>query len=201
MDVQLESPNPPVNVLEGYVTQQETRLIVTCHDRVFEKVTVTDGDKKPLFRIEGTKWGTSWSWRRKAFDANGNNHLFDFRHESVSLKNNWVIEDPSGRKLASLVHKSQVTSEHSAINATVRTITGEDVLVQMRQHDRAALMTTISTGDTPIASIQKVIDNTKARKSGVVQTVWDVRVAAGVDLSMILMLALCRAEMAHVWKQ
>ncbi|KAI1351285.1 hypothetical protein F5Y01DRAFT_283311 [Xylaria sp. FL0043] len=203
MDVSLQSPSPQVDMLGSHVSQEETTLTLHCHDSTFKKATVVDAEGNPVFRIEGTTFGTSWSWRRKVFDAIDNRHLFDFRHESLDFKNRWVVEDTTGRKLCSLVHKSQVTTNHSAINATVRTVVGEDVLVAMRPRDGAALMATVSVGDgTTIATISKLVDNTsKLFRGDQDKSVWVLRAAAATDLAMIIALALCRAEMGHVWKE
>ncbi|KAI1278894.1 hypothetical protein F5Y07DRAFT_359819 [Xylaria sp. FL0933] len=203
MDISLQSPSPPVDMLGSHVSQEETTLTLHCHDSTFKKATVVDAAGNPVFRIEGTTFGTSWSWRRKVFDAIDNRHLFDFRHESLDFKNRWVVEDITGHKLCSLVHKSQLTTNHSAINATVRTVVGEDVLVAMRPRDGAALMATVSVGDsTTIATISKVVDNTsKLFRGDQDKSVWVLRVAAATDLAMITALALCRAEMGHVWKE
>jgi hypothetical protein len=172
-------------MLGDHVSQQETAFMLYCHDSTFKKVTVLDAAEKPIFRAEGTKWGTSWSWRRKVFDTTNDRHLFDFRHESFDFKNRWVVEDAGGRKLCSLVHKNQVTSQHSAVDATVRTAVGEDVLVTMRPQDDAALTTTVRVGDTAVATIRKVVDNTKAVNGDRDKSVWEVRVAAAVDLTLV----------------
>ncbi|KAI0552066.1 hypothetical protein F4679DRAFT_537550 [Xylaria curta] len=201
MDIKLQSLSPPVNMLDGYLSQQETTLTLHCHDSSFKKATAVDAERNPVFRVEGTTWGTSWSWRRKVLDATNNRHLFDFRHESLDFKNRWVVEDTTGRKLCSLVHKNQLTINHSAIDVTVRTAAGEDILVLMRPHDGAALMTTISVDGTIIATIRKAIDNTKTFRGDQDNSVWELRVATATDMTMIVALALCRAEMGHVWKQ
>ncbi|KAI1474294.1 hypothetical protein K445DRAFT_315547 [Daldinia sp. EC12] len=200
MEAPLQTPSPPVNIFNDYVSSQETTLNVYCHDRIFERVTVTDSAGQALFRVEGTKFGTSWSWRRKIFDSS-NTHLFDFRHKSIDIKNSWVIENPNGDKICSLVHKSQVTRDHSAVDATVRTQAGEEVLVTMRPNDHSALTSTISVGGTVIATIRKVEDNDVSNLGNRDRTVWEVKTASGVDLSLMVILILCRAEMAHVWRQ
>ncbi|KAI1127245.1 hypothetical protein F5Y10DRAFT_266318 [Nemania abortiva] len=201
MDIKLQSPSPPVNMLDNYRSQQEITLTLHCHDGTFKKATALDAEQNPVFRIEGSRWGTSWSWRRKVFDATDSRHLFDFRHESFDFKNRWIVEDTTGRKICSLVHKNQLTSDHSAIDATVRTAVGEDILVSMRPQDGAALTTTVIISDTIIATIRKVIDNTGISRGDRDSSVWELRVAAATDLTMIIAFALCRAEMGHVWNQ
>ncbi|KAI0160016.1 hypothetical protein GGR52DRAFT_174944 [Hypoxylon sp. FL1284] len=201
METSLQTPNPAVNMLSGYVSQQPTTMTVVCHDSIFKNVTATDGAGKPLFRVEGSNFGASWSWRRKVWDSVGDRRLFDFRHESLDLKNRWVVESPDGRKLCSLEHKKQLTRDHSAVDATVRTDAGEQVLVVMRPNGHAAVTTTVSVGNTVIATIQKVEDNSPGMRGDRERSIWEARVPAGVDLGLIMAMVLCRAEMGHVWKQ
>ncbi|KAI1439397.1 hypothetical protein F5Y02DRAFT_91690 [Annulohypoxylon stygium] len=209
MDFTLQTPVPPVNMLSGHVSESEMTFTVHCHDDYFRNVTASDSVGKPLFRVEGAKFGTSWSWRRRVWESSSDRHLFDFRHNSFDIKNGWVVESPDSRKLCSLVHKSQVTRHHSCINATVCTEAGEQVLVAMRHKDHEALVTTITVGDTTIATIHKINDISSIKYNPAIglakrsesERVWEVRVASGVDLSFIMALALCRVEMGHVWKQ
>ncbi|KAI0506243.1 hypothetical protein F5B22DRAFT_473586 [Xylaria bambusicola] len=201
MDISLQSPTPPVEILSGYVSEDEKTLALHCHDDTFKAATVFNAEGNPVFRVEGTSFGKSWSWRRKVFDAAYDRHLFDFRHENFDFKNRWVLEDNTGRKFGSFVHKSQLTTNHSAIDATVRTTAGEDVLVTMRPRDAAALTVAVTVNDTTIAAIGKVADNRNTLSHKGDSTVWSIRVAAATDLTLIVALALCRAEMGHVWNQ
>ncbi|KAI1377694.1 hypothetical protein F4677DRAFT_45302 [Hypoxylon crocopeplum] len=201
MDTPLFPPNPPLIMLGGHMSQHETELIIRCHDRIFRKVSASDHSGQALFRVEGARFGTSWSWRRKVFDSVTDKHLFDVRHENFDIKNKWVVETPDALQLCSLVHKAQLTSNHSSINVTVRTEAGEQVLVVMRQVDRSALTVIISIGDTTIATIQKTEDNDITFLGNKDRSVWKARVAAGVDLKLIMAIALCRAEMGHLWRQ
>ncbi|OTB13780.1 hypothetical protein K445DRAFT_319672 [Daldinia sp. EC12] len=201
METPLQTPNPPVNMLDGYVSQEQVMLTMYCHDSSFKSVTVLDGEGNPIFRVEGTTFGTSWSWRRRVWDSKKDCRIYDFRHNSLDIKNGWVVETPEGRKLCSLQHQSQVTRNHSSVDATVRTEAGEDVLVLMRPNGMAAITTTITVGDATIATIHKVEDNLPGSRGGRERSVWAVRIAPGVDMSLIMVMALCRAEMGHVWKQ
>ncbi|RYP78056.1 hypothetical protein DL771_000749 [Monosporascus sp. 5C6A] len=190
MEIPLQTPNPPVNMLTSYISEQEMTFIVHCHDRTFKHVTAADSNGQPLFHVKGTTPGTSWSWRRKVYDSSNDHLLFDFRHHSLDIKNGWVIESPTGRKLCSLVHKAQITSKHSAIDATVHTESGEQVLVLMRPNDHGALTVTISVGGTAIATIRKAEDNDLVILGKRNRSVWEVRVASGVDLSLVMRLRL-----------
>ncbi|CAN8097845.1 unnamed protein product [Discula destructiva] len=201
-DHPLQTAKPPVMMLNGYQTIHETTLTLYCHDNTMTKVTAIGDKDKKLFHVDGAKFGASWSWRRKVFDSTTQKHIFDFRHESISLKNPWVIENHEGQKICSIVHNAQITQEHSSVNATVRTQAGEDVAVAMRQKDHAATTAHIQVGDATIAIIYKIEDNDlhplpKDRD----RSVWKARISPEADLSLIFMMMLCRAEMGHVWRQ
>ncbi|KAI0974216.1 hypothetical protein F4678DRAFT_402983 [Xylaria arbuscula] len=198
MDVQLQSPQQSFCMLDGHTTQEETTMILHYHDVIFKNASILNDKGKPIFRIEGSP---SWSWKRKIFNSAGDRLLFDFRHESSDVKDRWKVEDPNGREMCSLAYEKQTTS---AVEATVHTLAGEDVLVLMRPQSCGSVWTSISVGGATIATICRFVDNariwgnTNRNKD---QTAWVIHVAAGVDLSMITVLALSRAEMAHVWKQ
>lgn len=104
---------------------------------------------------------------------------------SLDLKNGWVVESPDGGQLCSLQHKAQVTRDHSAVDVTVRTEAGEDVLAVMRPNGHAAITVTVSVGDTIIATVHKVEDNSPGMRGDRERSVWEARVAAGVDLSFV----------------
>ncbi|RYP60841.1 hypothetical protein DL770_009919 [Monosporascus sp. CRB-9-2] len=163
MEIPLQTPKPQVNILTDYISEEEMSFIVYCHDSTFKHVTAADSNGQPLFHVMGTTFGTSWSWRRKVYDSSNDQHIFDFRHHSLDIKNGWVAESPTGRKLCSLENKSQIATKHFAIDATVYAESGEDVLVLMRPTDPSALTVTISVGGTAIATIRKAEDNTTFR--------------------------------------
>ncbi|KAI3399859.1 hypothetical protein diail_5370 [Diaporthe ilicicola] len=215
----LTTPSPPVIMLPGHTTERETSITVECHHHAFNLVTATlDGDpSEPLFRVEA-KLGTSWSWRRKVFaDSPGGSppeqrrHLFDFRHASVDPKNRWLVEAAGDkRQLAELVHQKQITSlGHSDVDATVRTVAGEDVVVSMRRADDVGEDVTVSVDGAPFARIEKVsyqaptgvVGSLIGEKATGPSSVWKVKAADGVDLALVMVMTLCRAEMYHVWKK
>ncbi|KAH9904423.1 hypothetical protein F4778DRAFT_732413 [Xylariomycetidae sp. FL2044] len=203
MDITLQTPDPPVHMLSGYTSDREASFMVHCHDTFFRRVTMTsEGAAGKTFRVDGSVLGSSWSWRRKVLDGETGAHVFSVRHRSFDLlKNGWVVESPDGKRLCSLAHKTQITSEHSAIDGTVRTVEGEEVLVTMRHEDSGARLTRVSVGDVTFASIRKYEDNYMVPRGGRARSVWEVRVAAGVDLSLVMVMVFCRAEMSHVWRQ
>lgn len=233
----LETPDPPVSMLTGHTTRQQTSLTVECQDRSFRRATASlDGGVggaatapvETLFDVQGAVWGTSWSLRRKVYGGslgNGNvdaeknkgasHHLFDLRHHSMDPKNGWVVEAAGdGRVLATLVHNNFATKKHSDINATVRTTAGEDVLVTMRQPDDDVNLVHLRVGASGelFATIEKTETNrSSATLIGTMvllrtdeikpRSVWKVKTAAGVDLSLVMAMVLVRAEMAHVWEK
>ncbi|KAF2997735.1 hypothetical protein E8E14_003128 [Neopestalotiopsis sp. 37M] len=199
MNITLQTPTPAVLMTDKFVSTSEVTFTVHCHDSTFKKVTVFDSSEQELFRVEGSAFGTSWSWRRKVLDATGRN-LYDFRHHKFDNKNGWVVESPDGQKLCSLEHAAFLKKGHAAITAIVRTTAGEDVQIEMTPMDHSALTTTIGVGGSLFAAITKVEDNNISFRAGKDRSVWSVRAAPGVDLSLLLAMALCRAEMGHVWK-
>lgn len=222
----LATPQPPIVMLEGYTSTKETSFMVDCHDSVFNLVTtrLDTPPNEPLFRVE-SKLGTSWSWRRKVYDQTSDSegadggaatqkHIFDFRHASMDPKNRWLVEAADDRRhLAELVHKKQLTSMgHSDIDAVVRTTAGEDVIVSMRRSRSAGVEfedMCLTVGDTTFALIQKVAYTPPVGLVGKIvgedvkgpSSVWKATVAEGVDMSLVMVMVLCRAEMCHVWKK
>ncbi|ETS78832.1 hypothetical protein PFICI_08685 [Pestalotiopsis fici W106-1] len=199
MNISLQTPTPAVSMTDRYVSTSETTFTVHCHDSTFRKVTVFDSSEQVLFRVEGSAIGTSWSWRRKVLDSSGR-ALFDFRHHKFDNKNGWVVESPDGQKLCSLEHAAFLKKGHAAITAIVRTTAGEDVRVEMMPMDHSALTTTVGVDGCPFAAITKIEDNDVTLRGGKDRSVWSVQAASGVDLSLLLAMVLCRAEMGHVWK-
>lgn len=186
MDIVLQPPMPPVIMLSGHLIPDVMTFQVHCHDSSFKKVTAVDATGKELFRVEGPSFGTSWSWRRKVFDATDGKHLFDFRHETFNLKNGWLVEDPSGRKLCSLAHRDQVTATRPAVNATFHTVMGVDAMVVMQPQDHhGAPLTLVHFERNVIAVIRKSADSLRAIRGNQDKSVWDVDVAGGADLTVV----------------
>lgn len=209
--IPLQPASPPLTMLQGdaYVTDKETVLTVLCHDRLQSRVSIYM-EGKSLFHVEGARWGTSWSWRRRVFEDATGAHLFDFRHESVSLRNGWLIQNGEQEKLCSLVHKKFFTKTHSGIAATLRTQGGEEVMVDMEPSDECkpctdigpenlcnsvrigytdaaivAVATTVSVGNQTVACIYKIAMETSLSGYDKDRSLYKIHVAAGVDLSFV----------------
>lgn len=201
-----------------FLVDEETTITVECHDRVFQSVTVLDEAGQTIYTAEGKGMG-SWSWRRTVKDASGR-PLFDLRHFGYGMKNKWAVESPDGRKICSLQHVTYMNKERSALDAVVRNeaAKGEEVAVEVRPMDRGALRTMVSIEDAPVAEIRILEANDVVNLQGLNRSVWQARVAGGVDIALvstnvllykqnsnftaqILVIILCRAEMQHVWRQ
>ena len=183
MDAELRAPTSPVCLVEGNnMTEQETVFWVRCHDRHLQHTTIAANDGEKLFYIEGRGAYRSWTFRRPLKNPTGL-PVFDLRRYATDPKMRWFVDDANGNKIAELSHKKFFTSEHTAIDAR---ILASGVLVEMRPRDAMATTTYVNIGDVTIAEISLHMNNTP-KVFGRVQdvSVFRVRVAAGVDLSLV----------------
>jgi hypothetical protein len=185
MDAQLQPLSSPVAIIEGFTTKEDTTLIMHCHDRTFKSVTILSSDNTPLFTVTG-KGSSSFSWRRTIKDSTGV-ALFDLRHGNWGMKNKWTVERPSGRELCSLQHVEYLGKARSALDMTVLNEAdgGKEVLVQIKPKDASALSTVVSVGGVSIAEIRLVEENDLTNLKDKDRTVWQGRVAGGVDLTLV----------------
>ncbi|KAI1208927.1 uncharacterized protein F4807DRAFT_467900 [Annulohypoxylon truncatum] len=202
MEVPLRAPIEPVVMLMGHQTEKEMELEVECEDHGSKDLTISDTiTQQPIFYIKGRTLTMSSSFRRRLFDEK-DNPILGFRQKHEDVSNEWVAEIPNAEQICSLVYRKQTTStisEHYVVNATVYTITNVDVLVEMRPIDVDGANTMISIGESTIATIERIsIDNPLFGRSTTARSRWIVRVAAGVDLSLVMVMVLCRIEAAVV---
>ena len=183
MDAELRSPATPVCLTEGnYTTEQETVFWVRCHDRHLQQTTIAANDGEKLFYVEGNGAYRSWTFRRPLKNATGL-PVFDLRRYATDPKMRWFVDDPNGTKIAELGHTKFFTSEHTAIDAR---ILASGALVEMRPRDAMASTVYVNIGDVTIAEISMHMNNTPRVFRGVQDvSVFRVRVAAGVDLSLV----------------
>src|SRR6266536_4070324 len=140
MDTSLETQSFPVAIADGFIQKGETRIVMQCHDRIFQRVTVLDEGGEKLFTAE-SRGMASWSWRRTVKDVSVS-PLFDLRRiVGYSIKNNWAVESPSGRKICSLRQIS--FRQRQALDVVVRNEDdkGNEVMVEVRPKDQSALTT------------------------------------------------------------
>ncbi|KAL1583821.1 hypothetical protein WHR41_07162 [Cladosporium halotolerans] len=195
MDANLSAPSAPISLLEGHETTEETIFWVRCHDRTFQHITVVRDDGEKLFYVEGDGALTSASLRRDVKDANGN-LAFSLRRYQFD---GWFVKDAANTKIAELKHQKYFTRAHCAINLN---IFGCDMQVEMRPRDHVATTAYVNADGAIMAEIGLHINNTPRRFNGDRDlSVFRVRAAKGVDLGVVVVMALARVEMAHVWRK
>ncbi|KAJ5306904.1 hypothetical protein PENANT_c003G08551 [Penicillium antarcticum] len=192
MDAQLQAPPAPVFLSEGYTTEQESVMWVRVHDQHLQNIDIINNDGERLFSVEGPGGYSSMTLRRPLKDASGQ-PVFDLRR-----KLGWHAEDPDGNKIAEIAHKKFFTSKHTAVDAK---ILGSGAVVEMRPRDAMGLTNYFNIGNSTIAEISFHLNNIKERfvRDRDI-SVFRVRVAEGVDLGLVTLMALIRVEMAHVWR-
>ncbi|KAF7517003.1 hypothetical protein PCG10_001663 [Penicillium crustosum] len=193
MDADLQPPPSPVYLTEGYTTENESVIWVRVHDRHLQDITIARDDGEKLFSVEGPGGYSSMTLRRPLKDASGR-PVFDLRR-----KMGWTVEDASGSKIAELCHKKFFTSQHTAIDGK---ILSSGALVEMRPRDAMGITNYVNIDNVTIAEISAHSNNIKKRfvRDRDI-TVFRVRVAQGVDLTLVVLMAMIRAEMAHVWQK
>ncbi|KAH6872383.1 hypothetical protein BKA58DRAFT_410499 [Alternaria rosae] len=176
----LEFCSLPFEISDAPITNERTRIYVRCHDRLFSNVTL--------------------SWRRQVKDTSGV-PVFDPRHHGSAMKNFWTVESPDGQRTAELKHVS--SGRRSDLGRVVPTGKDkeDDVVLQVRQKDQSAITTRVFSKDICIAELLLQESNDISNLSQVDRSSWKVRIAGVVDPAVILIIALCRAEMRHVWRQ
>ncbi|KAJ5766116.1 uncharacterized protein N7511_003732 [Penicillium nucicola] len=192
MDAQLQAPPESVLLAKGYTTEQECVIWVRVHDQHLQKIDVINDHGERLFSVEGPGSYSSMTLRRPLKDASGQ-PVFDLRR-----KLGWHAEDLSGNHIAEVAHKKFFTSKHTAVDAR---ILSSGAVVEMRPRDAMGLTNYVNIGNFTIAEISFHSNNIKerfARDRDI--SVFRVRVAEGADLSLVVLMALVRAEMAHVWR-
>lgn len=183
METSLETQSFPVAIANGFIQDGETSIVMQCHDRIFQNVTLlnTAGEKK--FTVE-SKGAASWSWRRTVKDASGR-PVFDLRKIfGYVVRNRWVVESPSdGREVCTLRHSS--SKQRQALNVVVRNEEdkGNEVMVEVRPKDQGALTTLVFIEGAPVAEIQMAEVNPSINERN--RSVWRARVAGGVDLALV----------------
>jgi hypothetical protein len=185
MNTQLETLSKPVTITDGPLTTGETTIIMHCHDRTFKSVTVLTSTGTPLFTITG-KGSGSFTWQRTIHDTAGV-AIFDLRHPNYGMKNLWTVKRPSGRDLCTLKHVDYMGKSRSALEMTVfnESDIGAEVLIKIQPKDASAVTTLVKVGETAVAEIRLVEENDVMDLTGKDRTVWQARIAGGVDLGVV----------------
>ena len=156
-----------------------------CHDRTFKSVTILNSDKTPLFTVGG-KGSGSINWQRTIKDTS-DVALFDLRHPNWGMKNLWTVKRPSGRDLCSLKQVDYDGKAKHALDMTVHneSDTGAEVMVKIHPKDAAGITTLVKIDEKPIAEIRLMEDNDVVDLSAKDRTIWQARVAGGIDLGLV----------------
>ncbi|EEA21741.1 hypothetical protein TMatcc_008836 [Talaromyces marneffei ATCC 18224] len=201
METILEPQAFPVAITDGFIQAGETTIIMQCHDRLFNDVDVRDQSNELLFTVE-SKGVNSMSWRRTVKDVTGT-PLFQLRKLfKYGVDRKWSVEDPSGLELCSLRHVSTFRQFH-ALDVTVlnQADGGKESAVNVRPKDQVGITVQVKIRGATVAEIQMTEANHSHINFTEDRSVWKAHVAGGVDLTLIIAIMLCRAEMQHSWKQ
>lgn len=184
MDTKLAPQTNPItlNPSNPHTSTNEVELIMHCHDRLFERVSVLDLETGgTLFTVE-SKGLASMSWRRLVKDSMGT-PLFELRHHGWAMKNKWSVTSPEGKEVCVLKHVKILSDDRSSLDLESE----GGVRIEVRPKDKGAITTLVSCNGQQVAEIRNVEDNdvNKLEEKGLDRSVWRARVASGVDLSMV----------------
>ena len=183
------------DVLEGGCTLQ-----IRCHDRHFRGATVNNETGDRLFILNSKGPFMSWSLRRTLQSTSGH-HIWDLRHYRTKMKQ-WVVENAQGKKLCTVQDGTFIGGNFTAADARIHSDTGY-TLVSMKSFDHAGSRTVFQVEGITIAEMLLTENNDLSflHKRGLDRTIWDLRIAGGVDIALILALAFCRCEISHAWRR
>lgn len=192
METPLQRPLTEVKLLidhDHHIWSEEAIFNVVYHNNIFENDTASCLSGEPLFRVQG-RW--SWSRRRQVLDGVKDHWLFDFRQHTLGIKKGWVVEGPDGKQLCSLRHdihgRPNSSGAHSCVEADVWTQDGDYAQFQMCSFGSELQVTnkSVAEHDRVFATIHKVdVIDTPGTRGDPERSIWQARVAAGVDLSLV----------------
>lgn len=197
----------PLKFSDVPIANGEIRIFVRCHDRAFSKVTVVDEKGEELFIGGGPGLMKSWSWRRQVKDTSGE-PIFELRHLGGAMKNLWTVKSPEGHHMAELKHVNFSGKHRSDLDMIIASGKGgeENVVLQVRQKDRSAIVTQVFFEGACIAELQLKESNDVTDLSQLDRSSWEVRIAGGVDPAIVSVLLLilikrlkltCNSDLSH----
>ncbi|BEI81550.1 hypothetical protein CcaverHIS002_0207100 [Cutaneotrichosporon cavernicola] len=182
----LDSVSPPIQVVRGYVRDEQTTLEIRKKIMMIEETSVVmDGRRRPVATIKGNAF---WFNTFKAiYDADGTVLLFKMRYDWPSFQRRFSCEDEQGRELFRIKRKFKWCG--IKLIATIPSTVG-DLTLQLTDVDcgHAAKIKDLRSG-----AVVATISYALWRSDLVLQNreAYTVNVAGGVDLSVIV--ALCLA--------
>jgi len=202
--IRLSQPAVPISCNSGHISSVNSTITFRCHDKHFRDAVACDESGAELFTLGANSLWSSWSMRRTLRSVDNGRHILDVRHHNSKMKE-WVVENPQGRQLCLVKDGVSKLGKATAMQAQIAAeeVVGGHVVVDMQSSDHAGSKTVISVGETAIAEMSLVENNDLSflGTRGLDRSAWKIRMAAGVDVALILTLAYCRAEVLHAWRR
>lgn len=199
-DTTLHTPTANISCNSGYISTGERTVTFQCHDKQFRDAVVLDESGNTLFKFHAKGTFSSWSVRRSLMGAD-EKHILDVRHYKSGL-HEWIAEDPQGKQLCLVKDAAgKITSLQAQV--TAEDVIGGHVEVSAQSSDHAGTNTIFKVGDGVVAEMRLMENNDMSFLNWrrLDRSVWKIRIAGGVDLAMIVVLAYCRAEILHAWRR
>jgi hypothetical protein len=203
------TPEQPATTIEfksqdGYILTTDCSIEMRCHDRQFRDTVLVDNSGTTLFALDSPALFTSWHVRRSLRDAAGL-QVLQIRHAGNTLLEHWYIEDARGKQLCEVRGRKDSKSGATLIEGMVLVEggDGEEVAVDVRSGDHAGSETIFRVGGEVVADMILVRNNDLSflGRRGLDRSGWKLKVVAGTDLAMVAALAVCRAEVLHVYRR
>ncbi|BEJ12251.1 hypothetical protein CspHIS471_0207110 [Cutaneotrichosporon sp. HIS471] len=185
----LDKVSPPIQVVRGYVRDEQTTLEI---NKKFMTVTdetsvVMDGNGKPVVTVKGPAF---WMNHFKTiYDASGTIPLFKMRNKKASLQRLFICEDERGTELFRIQRKFKFL--HVILHAIPSPVGTPFPTLELRDKSRFGYLAEIKMVDS--GEVVATVAHSFWKKDLVLKNkeAYFVNVAAGVDLSVIV--ALCFA--------
>jgi hypothetical protein len=201
------TPEQPVTAIkfasqDGYILTTDCSIEMQCHDRQFRDTVFVDNSGTTLFALDSPALFTSWHVRRSLRDAAGL-QVLQIRHAGNTLLEHWYIEDARGKQLCEARGSKAPKTGATVIEGKILAGDGEQVAVDVRSGDHAGSETIFRVGGEVVAEMTLVKNNDLSflGRKGLDRSGWRLKVVAGADLAMVAALAVCRAEVLHVYRR
>jgi hypothetical protein len=199
----LSNPAAPISCNSGQISEENTTITFRCRDRHFRDAVACDQSGTTLFALGTRSLWTSWSYRRTLRTTDGK-HILDIRQHHSKTKE-WVAEDSQGRQVCLVKDGVSKIAKATSMQAQIfaEEVVGGHVVVDMQSSDHAGSKTVFRVGEAVIAEMSILENNDLSflGKRGLERSAWSIRIAAGVDVAIILALAYCRALVLHAWRR
>jgi hypothetical protein len=189
---------------DSYILTTNSTIEMQCHDRHFRDTVFVDPSGTKLFALDSPALFTSWHVRRSLRDAAGL-QVLQIRHAGNTLLEHWYIEDARGKQLCEAWGSKAAKTGATVIAGKVLVGEGDggEVAVDVRAGDHAGSETVFRVDGEVVAEMLLVVNNDLSflGRKGLDRSGWRLKVMAGADLAMVAALAVCRAEVLHVYRR